>query len=349
MDSSVKYQKFAVTQEDGGTKKSAKSSSVCLTAVLVVLSLLAIAVVCTAIGIGVGVSLTRSKSDQPSPSGLSSDTTVTQEQLQGEYYGTEGGIRFTSTVNATYAVLSITTTSGEYVVYIVHPLASNMTMMGVNNTDFLLMERDQQDHIDYNDYVIPRDAKSLMESIMSGNGKMTDDVLQMLDNKTVNETRQSVLYNLAMSYEATLIIEAAQSLGDRKIMGIDYPSVMSFYQFALRLASTRDISGAKVSKAKDSFASDSRGYQHRQKRAVLCNNGATCSSNRCPFEKYDNDCFGMCGPSCTCWDFVCGDCCVYQYCLTHDQCCHDAGFFSLTCFSVAVRKPFASCTDTFTC
>jgi hypothetical protein len=117
---------------------------VCLTAILVVLSLLAIAVICTAIGIGVGVSLTRSKSDQPSPSGLSSDTTVTQEQLQGEYYGTEGGIRFTSTVNATYAVLSITTTSGEHVVYIVHPLASNMTMMGVNDTDFLLMERDQQ-------------------------------------------------------------------------------------------------------------------------------------------------------------------------------------------------------------
>ena len=108
-------------------------------------------------------------------------------------------------MNATYAVLSITTTTGEYIVYIVHPLASNMTMMGVNNTDFLLMERNEQDHnIDYEDYVIPRNAKSLMESIISGNRKMTNDVLQMLDNKTVNETRQSVLYNLAMSYEATL-------------------------------------------------------------------------------------------------------------------------------------------------
>ena len=68
-------------------------------------------------------------------------------------------------MNATYAVLSITTTTGGYVVYIVHPLASNMTMMGVNNTDFLLMEIDQQDHNDYEDYVIPRDAKSLMETI----------------------------------------------------------------------------------------------------------------------------------------------------------------------------------------
>ena len=353
MDSSVKYQKFVVTQEDGDAKRSTKSDSsyMCLTAVLVILSLLAIAVICTAIGVGVGVSLSHSRSDnQPPPSGLSSDMTVTQEQLQGEYYGTDGGIRFTSTVNATYAILSITTTSGEYVVYIIHPLASNMTMMGVNDTDFLLLENDQQVRIDYNDYIIPRDAKNLMESIIFGNEKMTDDILLKLNNKTVNETRQSVLYNLAMSYEATLIIEAAQALGDRGIRGMDYPSVMAFYQFALRLASNGRISNTTVYKAKDSFASDSKkGYQHRQQRSVLCDNGATCSSNRCPFRKYDNDCFGMCGPGCTCWDFVCDDCCVHQYCLTHDQCCADAGFYTLTCFSVAVRKPFASCSDTFRC
>ena len=353
MDSSVKYQKFVVTQEDGGAKtesaKSNSSSMPYITAVLVILSILAIAVICTAIGIGVGVSLTHNKSDQPPSSGLSSDTAVTQEQLQGEYYGTQGGIRFSTAMNATYAVLSITTTRGEHIVYIVHPLASNMTMIGVNDTNFLLIENNQQDYIDYDDYVIPRDAMNLMKLIMSGNGKMTDDILQKLNNKTVNETRQSVLYYLAMSYEAVLIIEAAQALGDRGIMGMDYPSVMSFYQFALRLANTREISSATEYGAEDNFAPDSRGYQHRQQRAVLCNNGATCSSNRCPFRKYSNNCFGMCGPDCTCWDFVCGDCCVHQYCLTHDQCCADKGFYTLTCFSVAVRKPFASCTDTFSC
>ena len=109
---------------------------------------------------------------------------------------------------------------------------------------------------------------------------MTDDVLQMLDNKTVNETRQSMLYNLAMSYEATLIIEAAQALGDHGIMGMDYPSVMSFYQFALRLVVTRDmIAGATETKAKGSFSSDSKGY-HRQQRNIRCSsNGAICSND----------------------------------------------------------------------
>ena len=121
-------------------------------------------------------------------------------------------------------------------------MTSNMTMMGVNDTNFMVMERDQQNRIDYDDYVIPSDAMNSMELIMNGNAKMTDDMLQKLDNKTVNETRQSVLYNLAMSYEATLIIEAAQALGDRGIMGMDFPSAMSFYQFALRLSILRDIS-----------------------------------------------------------------------------------------------------------
>ena len=311
----MKYQKFVVTQEDGGAKKSAKpeSSSVCLIAILVALSLLAIAIICTAIGIGVGVSLSRSRSDQPSQSGLSFDTTVTQEQLQGKYYGTEGGIHFSSTVNATYAVLSITTTTGEHVVYIVHPLASNMTMMGVNDTNLLVMEHNQQNRINYDDYVIPRDGVKLMESMMAGNGKMTDDVLQMLDNKTVNETRQSVLYNLAMGYKAILIIEAAQALGDRKIMGMDYPSVMSFYQLALRLANARE----NEFEGEDGTDSelDTREYQHRLKRATRCSNGDTC--DWCPYRlvrgSYHNDCFGLCGYGCSCWSFVCGDCCVHQY------------------------------------
>ena len=357
MDSSIKYQKFVFTEEDNGAKVSARhgSNSTCLTAVLVISSLLVIAVICTAIGVGVGVSLTHSKSDdQLPPSGLSSDLTVTQEQLQGEYYGTDGGISFTSTVNASYVVLSITTTNGEHVVYLVHPLASNMTMMGVNNTNFMVMEKDQQDHIDYDDFVIPKDVMNLMESMVNGSEKMTDDVLQKLDNKTVNETRQSVLYNLAMSYEATLIIEAAQVLGDRGIMGMDYPSVMTFYQLALRLANARESDDTAYEGEEIDSNLDTRRYQHRQRRAERCrNNDATCPSGLCPYSlrrgSYRNDCFGLCGYGCSCWSFVCGDCCIHQYCLTHDDCCRRRGFWSWSCLSVAWRVLGSQCSDSFRC
>ena len=100
------------------------------------------------------MSLTSHKSE---PMGLTANI-ITQEELQGEYYGTAGGIRFSSTVNATYFVLFITTTNGEQVVYIVHPMASNMTMVSVNDTNFMVMDRDQQDGINYDHYVIPKDV-----------------------------------------------------------------------------------------------------------------------------------------------------------------------------------------------
>jgi hypothetical protein len=34
-----------------------------------------------------------------------------------------------------------------------------------------------------------------------------------------------------------------------------------------------------------------------------------------------HDCLGMCGPGCTCWKWVCGDCCFHDGCYEHDVCC----------------------------
>jgi hypothetical protein len=34
-----------------------------------------------------------------------------------------------------------------------------------------------------------------------------------------------------------------------------------------------------------------------------------------------NKCLGMCGPGCTCWPWVCGDCCEHPGCLAHDKHC----------------------------
>jgi len=38
----------------------------------------------------------------------------------------------------------------------------------------------------------------------------------------------------------------------------------------------------------------------------------------------DRECFGMCGPRCWCWDWLCGDCCLHKGCLQHDACCRHA-------------------------
>ena len=38
-------------------------------------------------------------------------------------------------------------------------------------------------------------------------------------------------------------------------------------------------------------------------------------------DPHNSNCTGMCGPSCKCWSWVCGNCCWHQGCYKHDMCC----------------------------
>ena len=46
----------------------------------------------------------------------------------------------------------------------------------------------------------------------------------------------------------------------------------------------------------------------------------------------NNDCLGMCGKGCTCWSWVCDDCCFHQGCYEHDKCC-EKRFYSTYCLT----------------
>ena len=340
MNSQVKHESYVVSQEDKEEKagKPKNNSKYLIIGVLLVAALgAAISALAVAIGIGVGVPASqKTTSEQTATSGLIA-ITITPEELAGEYHGSDGGIQFQSTVNSTHIVVSITTTNGEPVVIIIHPLFSNMTMMGVNDTNFMVMEN-QPGRPRYDDYVIPKDSMDTMASILMGQEDMTNEVLQQLDNKTINETRQSVLSSLALSQEALLIIEAAQALGYFGVQGSEYPAVMRFYILALRLANARDDAENNGLTLNSKLLN-----QPRPRRATRCSTGSTCYV--CP---YGSRCFGMCGKGCDCWWWVCGDCCVHEFCLTHDQCCANRGFWSWECQSAAWKWWF-SCSDHYDC
>lgn len=60
------------------------------------------------------------------------------------------------------------------------------------------------------------------------------------------------------------------------------------------------------------------------------------SMKKCAYDKAcppckNKECIGMCGPKCSCWKWVCGDCCYHRGCLDHDICCAEKGFFSWRC------------------
>ena len=64
-----------------------------------------------------------------------------------------------------------------------------MTMMGVESANFLVMEN-QPGQEKYVDYVIPKNLTNFMQSIMVGQENMSNEVLQQLDNETVDQTCQ---------------------------------------------------------------------------------------------------------------------------------------------------------------
>lgn len=46
-----------------------------------------------------------------------------------------------------------------------------------------------------------------------------------------------------------------------------------------------------------------------------------------------DECHGVCGKTCTsCWDWVCGDCCIHTGCKRHDEFC-SSGYLSKDCLS----------------
>lgn len=352
-DSSIKYHKFAVAQQEDGDsnnyKENSESSNLKVTwsplttrVLLTMLVIIILVVIAVTIGVGVGISATKQTS------GLKI-ISLSQNSLQGAYYGSDRGIVFQSTINSSYGYLAVRSTNGTSIVIILHPMDTPMTMMGVNDTNFLFMRNPLGSPDIYTDYIIPNNYTNLMESIMSGHVNMSDEVLQELDSETVDTTRQSSLKNLAMSQEALLIIEAAKALGSRGILGLDYPAVMKFYLLALRLSTAR-TSIESESETVITVRSYPMTNDHREKRATQCNRnqgGDICDT--CPYSKGSNNCFGMCGRRCDCWRFVCGDCCVHRYCRTHDECCVRRGFFSLQCFAVAFDYFFSSCSDNYDC
>lgn len=117
-----------------------------------------------------------------------------------------------------------------------------------------------------------------------------------------------VLRDLLNLEEVGLLEEAAEAMGQKGLTGKNTPATMPFFLFALRVTQESN---------NDVFISNSTRIQRDD-----CSN--TCPP--CP----NNNCFGMCGKGCSCWEWVCGDCCWHVGCYYHDKCCAKE-FFQTRC------------------
>lgn len=57
----------------------------------------------------------------------------------------------------------------------------------------------------------------------------------------------------------------------------------------------------------------------------------------------NDDCYGLCGPGCSCWQTICGQCCCYDGCRSHDGTCRNCVWYRpWNCLLCATFASFAS-------
>ena len=112
--------------------------------------------------------------------------------------------------------------------------------------------------------------------------------------------------------EVRLLEGASHAVGDKGVMGKNTPAVLPFHMFALKV--TRLIEND------DNQPVILRDKRNRAKKATGC--------YRYPIYPA---CLGMCGRRCSCWWWVCGNCCFNTACYYHDLCCNKRGFSHHRC------------------
>jgi hypothetical protein len=88
----------------------------------------------------------------------------------------------------------------------------------------------------------------------------------------------------------------SRALGARGITGSDYPASLVLHKMGQQAAGALGINVASLD------LPGVNGY---------------CAS----YPNAGDSCYGMCGPGCSCWSWVCGDCCYHYGCAVHDSWC----------------------------
>jgi hypothetical protein len=109
----------------------------------------------------------------------------------------------------------------------------------------------------------------------------------------------------------------SRALGARGFNGSDFPATLALHKSARQ---TAEALGIKVAQLPASASSNS-----------YC-------------EAYPNSwdsCYGMCGPGCSCWSWVCGDCCYHYGCAVHDSWCRNGDWW--WCYNITAVIALFGC------
>lgn len=150
------------------------------------------------------------------------------------------------------------------------------------------------------DLLVPEPFVNILTS--GGENAVLRDLVHVLNTTDEYRLRDAVFTILSYP-EGEMLQNAVASLGNAGLTGMEYPSLLPFYMATLRLAQL----GRRNNLTSQADSTLSRGVRE------------DCLSEcpPCPYQQ----CLGLCGYSCNCWKWVCGDCCYHLGCYEHDICC----------------------------
>jgi len=109
----------------------------------------------------------------------------------------------------------------------------------------------------------------------------------------------------------------SRALGVRGITGSEFPASLALHKAARQSADALGINVEKLDTA----------------QAV----SGLCSA----YPNSSNSCYGMCGSGCSCWSWVCGDCCYHYGCAVHDSWCREGKWWY--CYNITAVIALFGC------
>ncbi len=126
----------------------------------------------------------------------------------------------------------------------------------------------------------------------------------------------SALDEMLQVPEVKLLPNLSRTLGSMGITGSAYPASLAMHKVARQSA-------------------DALGIDVQPLQAPTENSLCTAYPNS------GNNCYGMCGPGCSCWSWVCGDCCYHYGCARHDDWCRSGQWYY--CYNITAVIALFGC------
>jgi hypothetical protein len=109
----------------------------------------------------------------------------------------------------------------------------------------------------------------------------------------------------------------SRTLGEMGITGSQYPASLAIHKIARQSADALSVQVEPLEPATD--------------EASFCT----------AYPNQGNQCYGMCGNGCSCWSWVCGDCCYHSGCAKHDDWCRQGQWYY--CYNITAVIALFGC------